>query len=134
MRMHNALPSLFCLIGLLLPMMVKAMDCPQDDLSPMCADMRAQAIFEDADNQLNTSYKQLIKLMSQPKDHYIDFPALKMKFIESQRQWLRFRDKECDAWYLINQAGVQRNVDQMNCLINRTHDRNQQLKEWIEQM
>ncbi|NMC24446.1 MAG: DUF1311 domain-containing protein, partial [Serratia sp.] len=92
---------------------------------------RAQAVFEQTDHQLNVSYQQLIKKMSQPKDEYLDYPALKTRFVEAQQQWLRFRDKECDAWYLINQAGAQRNTDQMACLIQRTKDRTAQLKEWI---
>ncbi|MFS7382089.1 lysozyme inhibitor LprI family protein [Rahnella inusitata] len=113
------------------PVIALAEDCPKDDLSPMCEDMRAQAVFEQTDHQLNVSYQQLIKKMSQPKDEYLDYPALKTRFVEAQRQWVRFRDKECDAWYLINQAGAQRNTDQMACLIQRTKDRTAQLKEWI---
>jgi len=127
-------PSLLYLAACLwLPMAAQAEECPSDDLSPICTDMRMQAQYEEADNQLNLSYKQLMKIMSQPAGQYIDFPALKSQFVEAQRQWLRFRDKECNAWYLINQAGAQRNADQMHCLINRTLERNQQLKEWIAQ-
>lgn len=124
--------SLLIAGGMLLsPVAALAEDCPKDDLSPMCEDMRAQATFELTDHQLNVSYQQLIKKMSQPKDDYLDYPALKIKFVEAQRQWVRFRDKECDAWYLINQAGAQRNTDQMACLIQRTKERTGQLKEWF---
>lgn len=109
---------------------VHAQDCPKDDLSPMCEDQRAQAVYELADNELNTVYQQLLKRMSKSQSEYLDYPTLKVKFIEAQRQWLRFRNSECDAWYVINQAGTGRNADQMSCLVTRTKDRTKQLKEW----
>ena len=70
---------------------------------------------------------------SQP-DPYVDFPTLKRQFIEAQRQWLSFRDKECEAWYLINQAGAQRNIDHLACLRDRTADRVQQLQRWRDNL
>lgn len=109
---------------------VHAQDCPKDDLSPMCEDQRAQAVYELADNELNTVYQQLLKRMSKSQSEYLNYPTLKVKFIEAQRQWLRFRNSECDAWYVINQAGTGRNADQMSCLVTRTKDRTKQLKEW----
>lgn len=109
---------------------VHAQDCPKDDLSPMCEDRRAQAVYERADSELNIVYQQLVKKMSQPPSEYLDYPTLKTKFIEAQRQWVRFRNNECDAWYVINQAGTGRNADQMTCLVARTKDRTKQLKEW----
>lgn len=135
MPAKNVFPALLLVAGcLLFPLSVQAEDCPSDDLSPVCTDMRAQASFEQADQQLNASYKQLIKLMSVPKSEYIDFPALKAGFIDAQRQWLKFRDKECNTWYLLNQAGAQRNSAQMSCLIQRTKDRTQQLSQWIAEL
>lgn len=109
---------------------VHAQVCPKDDLSPMCEDQRAQAVYQQADNELNTVYQQLLKRMSKSQSEYLDYPTLKVKFIEAQRQWLRFRNNECEAWYVINQAGTGRNADQMSCLVARTKDRTKQLKEW----
>lgn len=96
----------------------------------MCEDMRAQAVYDRVDNELNAAYQQLLKRMSQPQSEYLDYPTLKAKFIEAQRQWVRFRNKECDAWYVVNQAGTGRNADQMTCMVKRTKDRTKQLKEW----
>src|SRR5580704_6847372 len=70
---------------------VHAQECPKDDISPMCEDRRAQAVYDRADNELNTAYQQLLKRMSQPQSEYLDYPTLKAKFIEAQRQWVRFR-------------------------------------------
>jgi uncharacterized protein YecT (DUF1311 family) len=68
-------------------------------------------------------------------DHYnVNFPELKSQFIEAQRQWLKFRDKECEAGYLINQAGTQRNIDHLVCLRDRTADRVQQLQQWRDNL
>ena len=122
--------QLFIAAVFLTPFAAHAEDCLKDDLSHICADMRAQAVFEQADYQLNITYQQLIKKMSQPQEEYLDYPALKTKFMAAQRQWVIFRDKECDAWYVINQAGAQRNSDQMACLVQRTKDRTAQLMEW----
>jgi len=121
---------LFIAAVFLTPFAAHAEDCPKDDLSPMCEDMRAQAVFDQADHQLNVAYQQLIKKMSRPQEEYLDYPALKTRFMEAQRQWVRFRDKECDAWYVINQAGAQRYSDQMACVVQRTKDRTAQLTEW----
>ncbi len=107
-----------------------AQDCKADDYSPICTDMRAQAVYDQADSALNAAYQRLLKTLSQPRNEDIDYPALKTRFIEAQRQWVRFRDSECAAWYLINQAGTGRNADQMTCLLRRTQQRTQQLQEW----
>lgn len=92
--------------------------------------MRAQAVYDQADSDLNTLYQRLLKTLSQPRNEQLDYPALKTKFVEAQRQWVRFRDSECAAWYVINQAGTGRNADQMTCLLHRTQQRTAQLQEW----
>ncbi|MBB1627508.1 lysozyme inhibitor LprI family protein [Achromobacter sp. UMC71] len=122
--------SLFATLVLSVSPMAQAQDCKADDYSPICTDMRAQAAYEQADGDLNTVYQQVLKRLSQPRNEYIDYPALKTKFTAAQRQWVRFRDSECDAWYGVNQAGTGRNADQMTCLLKRTQQRTQQLQEW----
>lgn len=110
--------------------MTHAQDCKADDYSPICTDMRAQAVYDQADSDLNLVYQRLLKTLSQPRTEYLDYPALKTKFVQAQRQWVRFRESECDAWYLVNQAGTGRNADHMTCLLRRTQQRTQQLQEW----
>ncbi|KWN05581.1 hypothetical protein WT83_28815 [Burkholderia territorii] len=110
---------------------VQAQPCRPDYILQWCEDMRAQAQFERADHKLNAAYRRLLRQMSKPRDEYIDYPALKAKFMDAQRQWIRFRDAECDAWFIVNQAGTGRNVSEMACLIDRTNDRTKQLNAWL---
>ncbi|MGQ5524546.1 lysozyme inhibitor LprI family protein [Chitinimonas sp. PSY-7] len=42
--------------------------------------------------------------MPHPKEDGLDFPTFKAEFIDTQRQWIRFRDSECEAWYVINES------------------------------
>jgi uncharacterized protein YecT (DUF1311 family) len=108
----------------------RAQDCPKDDVSPACTDMRANASFERADQELNIVYQQLLLRMSKPAEQYLDYPTLRSKFVDAQRKWIDFRDAECDAWYVVNEAGTGRNDDLMECLVDRTKNRTQQLKAW----
>jgi uncharacterized protein YecT (DUF1311 family) len=103
--------------------------------SNQCIEARTAGEFDNADAALNQLYRQLIERMSPPQpDPYVNFPELKSQFIEAQRQWLKFRDKECEAWYLINQAGTQRNIDHLVCLRDRTADRVHQLQQWRDNL
>lgn len=131
MRMRSTLcHGLVATLVLSAAPLAQAQDCKADDYSPICTDMRAQAAYEAADSDLNKVYQQVLKRLSQPRTEEIDYPTLKTKFTQAQRQWVRFRDSECDAWYGVNQAGTGRNADQMACLLKRTQQRTGQLQEW----
>lgn len=104
--------------------------CSAQDLSPVCADFRAQALEEQVDKQLNAEYQALLGKLSRERDEYINYPQLKEKVVAAQRQWLRFLAAECDAWYLINEAGAQRNVNQMQCLIDVKKERIARIRAW----
>lgn len=112
----------------------QAQSCPARDTTPACEALRAQSAFDHADEDLNAAYSRILEQVSGPKDRYVDYPALKAKFIKAQRQWVRFRDAECDAWYVINQAGADRNLDKMSCLTDRTKERTTQLDAWHENL
>lgn len=121
------------IVGLALlvaPVFAFAQRCASDDLSPECDRLRFEAQMDRADHELNVVYQRLLAKMSKPKDEYVDYPVLKAKFIAAQRQWVRFRDAECDAWYLINEAGAERNLDRYSCMVDRTHDRTNELQAW----
>lgn len=95
---------------------------------------RSQAGFEQADAELNRTYQKILKAMSRPRDEYVDYPTLKAKFVEAQRQWVRFVGTECSAWYLINEAGADRDLDQLSCEFDRTRDRTRELNAWLKQV
>lgn len=95
---------------------------------------RSEAEFERADGELNRTYQKVLKALSRPRDEYVDYPSLKSKFVEAQRQWVHFLNDECSAWYLINEAGADRNLDMLTCQIDRTRDRTRELNVWLKQV
>lgn len=112
----------------------QAQSCAPDSVSPECLLQRSQDELQRADDELNRTYRKVLKAISRPRDEYVDYPALKVKFVEAQRQWIRFLDKECTAWYLINEAGADRNLDLLTCEIDRTRDRTRELDAWLKQV
>ncbi|WP_240690385.1 lysozyme inhibitor LprI family protein [Burkholderia cepacia] len=112
----------------------QAQSCAPDSVAPECLLQRSQGEFQQADDELNRTYQKVLKSMSRPRDEYVDYPTLKTKFVEAQRQWVRFLDKECTAWYLINEAGADRNLDLLTCEIDRTRDRTRELNAWLKQL
>ncbi|AQQ17715.1 hypothetical protein A8D61_01510 [Burkholderia cenocepacia] len=113
----------------------QAQSCAPDSVAPECLLQRSQDELQQTDDELNRTYRKVLKSLSRPRDEYVNYPALKAKFIEAQRQWLRFIDNECSAWYLINEAGADRNLDLLlTCEIERTRDRTRQLNTWLKQV
>lgn len=112
----------------------QAENCTSDSVAPECLMERSQAGLEQADGELNRTYQKVLKVMSRPRDEYVDYPALKAKFVEAQRQWVRFLSAECSAWYLINEAGADRNLDLLTCEVDRTRNRTRELNVWLKQV
>ncbi|WP_175221919.1 MULTISPECIES: lysozyme inhibitor LprI family protein [Burkholderia] len=112
----------------------QAQSCASDSVAPECLLQRSQDEFQQADDELNRTYQKVLKSMSRPRDEYVNYPALKVKFVEAQRQWVRFLGTECAAWYLINEAGADRNLDLLTCEIDRTRDRTRELNAWLKQV
>jgi uncharacterized protein YecT (DUF1311 family) len=110
----------------------RAQTCDANNVSPQCVERRSEQGYEQVDGELNQTYRQIIQGLSKPEGEYIDYPTLKSRFVEAQRQWVKFRDAECSAWFLINEAGTGRDEDELNCRIQRTQDRIRELKEWVK--
>lgn len=132
--MNTAFLFLPVILFMVLPSAVFSQDCHENDASTWCSTQRLAHEYELVDDNLNKVYQELLKAMEKPAEEYLDYPSLKTKFIEAQRQWIRFRDSECNAWYIFNEAGTGRNVDHLECLVMRTRDRIKQLKEWQSAM
>lgn len=133
MRLYRRVNLSFALVtALVLTSDAYAQECKPNDVSDPCVEQATQHEYERADLDLNAIYSQVLRKVSVPKNEYVDYPALKAKLAEAQRQWVRFRDSECDAWYKVNEAGTGRNAFQSNCLTQRTIDRTRELKAWLE--
>ncbi|MBR8235317.1 lysozyme inhibitor LprI family protein [Burkholderia sp. AU42008] len=112
----------------------QAQSCTPDSVARECLQQRSQDEFQSVDDELNRTYQKILKSLSRPRDEYVDYPALKVKFVAAQRQWIRFLDNECSAWYLINEAGADRDLDLLTCQIDRTRDRTRELNAWLKQV
>jgi len=86
-----------------------------------------------SDAELNRVYKDImhrIKVGELPKRALVDASDLKQSLTISQRSWLKFKEKNCDAFYVLNSGGMQRNEARLECEIEMTNDRTNYLKMW----
>lgn len=109
-------------------------NCLENDLTPYCSLLRDEVLYKHADAEMNAIYKRIMALLSAANSEHIDYLQLKPDFVKAQKAWLRFLVAECDAWYLLNQAGAQRNENRMQCLTQRTAQRTEQLKQWLVEL
>lgn len=92
--------------------------------------------YEKVDKDLNIIYKKIITQLSskEEKNNFVNYNELKQSLIKAQKQWIVFRDLDCNAWSNINEMGTGRNQTEMQCLKNRTIDRIKQLNQWMQEL
>ncbi|MDR8522447.1 lysozyme inhibitor LprI family protein [Shewanella fidelis] len=92
-----------------------------------------QASFAAADKELNDVYKSInnrIKSGELSESTLVDAAELKQSLLSSQRSWLKFKESNCDAFYVLQSGGSQRNEARMECEIEMTKARTNYLKSW----
>ncbi|WP_108945507.1 lysozyme inhibitor LprI family protein [Shewanella halifaxensis] len=92
-----------------------------------------QASFAAADKELNDVYKSInnrIKSGELSESTLVDAAELKQSLLNSQRSWLKFKESNCDAFYVLQSGGSQRNEARMECEIEMTKARTNYLKSW----
>ncbi|WP_157953017.1 lysozyme inhibitor LprI family protein [Limnobaculum parvum] len=77
-----------------------------------CAEQEQQKV----EQKLNQTYKAVMQMMSQPDLPGMSFAAVKKDLLESQRAWITFRKKDCDALYDFYIDGSIRNVVYISCM------------------
>jgi uncharacterized protein YecT (DUF1311 family) len=83
------------------------------------------------DKELNAAYDKLLKsLAPKYKEDTTDYAAIKEKLVEAQRDWIKFRDNDCDAKYRLNAGGTIRGLVSLSCKIEHTALRTKQLRRW----
>ncbi|WP_198120142.1 lysozyme inhibitor LprI family protein [Massilia rhizosphaerae] len=84
--------------------------------------------FLKADAQLNNAYQAAIKLLGSDPDR----AAAKVALVTAQREWVKFRDADCQVQDRIFQHGSMRAALVESCLKERTEQRTKELKEiWL---
>ncbi|MBO0150208.1 DUF1311 domain-containing protein [Vibrio sp. Vb2424] len=92
-----------------------------------------QANFELADNELNDVYKNIMNRINSGElsdRTLVDSVELKQSLLSSQRSWLQFKKSNCDAFYVLQSGGSQRNEARMECEIEMTKERTNYLISW----
>lgn len=77
-----------------------------------CAEQEQQLV----EKKLNQTYQAVMQMMSQPDLPSMSFAAVKKDLLESQRAWITFRKKDCDALYDFYIDGSIRNVVYISCM------------------
>lgn len=111
-------------------------NCTSSSIDAYCLDLRESMAYEKVDKDLNIIYKKIITKLSskEEKNNFVNYNELKQSLIKAQKQWIVFRDLDCNAWSNINEMGTGRNQTEMQCLKNRTIDRIKQLNQWMQEL
>lgn len=81
-----------------------------------------------ADAQLNDAYRTALNLLDSDPDR----SEAKIALVAAQREWVRFRDADCQVQDRIFQHGSMRAALMELCLKERTQQRTKELKEiWL---
>lgn len=92
-----------------------------------------QLELESSDAELNRVYKAIMSSINTgelPNAALVDASELKQSLIISQRSWLEFKKKNCDAFYILQSGGMQRNEARLECEIEMTNARIKYLTKW----
>lgn len=81
-----------------------------------------------ADAQLNNAYQAALKLLASDPDR----ADAKVALVAAQREWVKFRDADCQVQDRIFQHGSMRAALVASCLTERTEQRTKELTEiWL---
>jgi len=96
--------------------------------APLC---ELQISFESADKELNDVYKRIMNSIQSGElsdSSLVGTGELKQSLVVSQRSWLEFKEKNCDAFYTLHSGGAQRNEARLECEIEMVKERTLYLK------
>ncbi|WP_423369420.1 lysozyme inhibitor LprI family protein [Burkholderia sp. LMG 32019] len=79
----------------------------------------AQKNYEDADKVLNKNYSEFIKKVA---------PTEKQNLIETQRAWVAYKEKYCDAAFNSTAPGAEASIDKWACLTSATEVRTNEIR------
>lgn len=93
----------------------------------------AQAEHQQADQQLNVAYQAALKRIASQITDTAQKKDTKKAFVEAQRLWVQFRDKDCNAVYKLWRDGTIRGVMYWGCMSEHTEQRTKQIEAFAEQ-
>lgn len=88
-----------------------------------------EAELEKVEKKLNAKYKKTLKALSAPDEDGWKYSISKKAVIESQRAWVKFRDKDCEAEETMTN-GTGTASWYMDCMIDHANTRIKRLDEF----
>ena len=73
--------------------------------------------------KLNEVYQRILKSLDMPDTNLDKFSQMKSSLIAAQREWVKFRDLDCQAVYTYYQAGTIRGIMFTACMQSRAESR-----------
>lgn len=112
---------------------VFALDCENSSTTAemnKCGEIRLKKV----NDELNRVYKRtLIKVAELAKKSKIaDKSDLKLRMIEAQRHWLKFRQADCDATYILWSEGSISSQFYLGCMIGKAEKRIEELEAYAK--
>lgn len=89
-------------------------------------------LAEEQDRTLNRLYGQVIALTQEYDKSGSSAPKITPVFRQAQRNWIAFRDAQCEAEYNMAQGGTAGGGYNANCLCTLTYHRNEDLRRFLE--
>ncbi|MCY0963799.1 lysozyme inhibitor LprI family protein [Parathalassolituus penaei] len=89
-----------------------------------CAAQEQQVV----EARLNEVYRNVMKHLEGNEDHY---PEVRAKLLEGQRAWIKFREADCEAQYILHQDGTMRNLVHIGCMQSHAEQRIKSLQAFI---
>ena len=118
------LVGLAALLALLPQPRARQQDCPASgdpDLILRCEEQRLAV----ADDALDKEYRAVVRALHD--DTTPDGQAALRTLVKAQRQWIQYRDDDCDAVYLAHGAAALRERHRLRCKIDHANQRVRQL-------
>ena len=91
----------------------------------------ARQDLDRSEKRLNEMYKKVMVSLNQPDDESTKYSEVKKALVESQRAWVTFRQRDCDAQFQLNAGGTIRTVIYLGCMTTHADERTKSLKEYL---
>jgi uncharacterized protein YecT (DUF1311 family) len=130
MRIKIAHLFAFLLLGAA-PLCSSAKDACSNALTTPEINDCARQDLNKAEQKLNDTYKKVVASLNQPDNESTKYSEVKKALIESQRAWVTFRQRDCDALFQLNAGGTIRTVVFLGCMTQHAEQRAKSLKNYL---
>ena len=123
--------SMILIICLLAPEAYAADSCDNAVSDPEINEC-ASKDFDRADAALNHSYKKVLADLDALGKDMSEAVQAKHELIAAQRQWVAFREADCNAVFTLNKGGTVRTLMYLSCMSSHAAQRTKELDTFIQ--